>query len=195
MKNSFLFFSLTLLLFSCRKGNISNNSNTGLLSTPYYFTCTAGGFPMSFTSSVSCHLPTGKDTMINGSLVQSLTFSLTGTVNATSGALIQIQINGSPNFTIGTNSYVYPTTPIGCFYMPSNTNPVTGVNYWGGADSLNYSTALNKFKLTVTSIDNKNNTIKGNFEGVLGGGFDQSTLKTDTISITNGQFYIPYNIP
>jgi len=150
---------------------------------------------MSFTSSVSCHLPTGKDTMINGSLVQSLTFSLTGTVNANSGALIQIHINGSPNFIIGTNSYVYPTTRIGCFYMPSNTNPVTGVSYWGGADSLNYSTALNKFQLTVTSIDNKNNTIKGNFEGVLGGGFDQSTLKTDTISITNGQFYLPYNIP
>ena len=173
---------------------MSNSSNSGLLSTPYYFTCTAGGSAMSFTSSVSCHLPTGKDTMINGSLVQSLTFSLTGTVNANTGANIKVTINGNPNFTIGTSSYVYPQAHIGCVYIPSNSNPVTGISYWGGADSLTTSTALNKFQLTVTSIDNKNNTIKGSFEGVLAG-YNQSTSKIDTISITNGQFYLPYNIP
>ena len=193
-KTILLLIFFPILIFSCKKSN-SVSADSGLLEAPYYLSCKVGGSDLNFTSMVSCHLPTGGDTVINGTQESSVTFNLSGIVNSSNDAQINITLTGAANLAITTKSYIYPSVQIGCNYTISNTNQVAFVGYYvGGSDSLNYSQNPNEFQLTVTAIDKIHKTIMGNFDGILAGS-NGITLQIDTLGISNGKFYLPYSMP
>ncbi len=193
-KINILLVAALFLMIACKKSNSSATSNPDLLKAPYYFTCHIGGDSLSFTNKVSCLIPTGGDTVINGKIINSSTFQLQGDVNAASGAHVQILITGPANFVITPGSYAYPSSGVSCDYIPNNSDPLSGFSYWGGfqADTMSIS-FLNNLQVVITSLEKNNTAIKGTFAGNVAG-FDQAKMSSKIATFTSGSFYLPCKI-